>query len=164
MRFFFGLQDENDTNVFTFRAEKKFKKILAVLNKPADHLKVVKGVIKCMLCGETNFETEEEAIIHVTSEHDKNDGEFEASSDEEIHEAESADETEGSSGDVSSEIESSDSGDESADDGFVSSKKGKTSTAESIEFKTARDLMSEYVETLRGEDIVNMTIQWTQQL
>lgn len=122
-----------------------------------------------MLCGETDFENEEDAINHVNSEHSKNDGEFEASSDsdEEIHESESADETEGSSGDESSEIETSDGGGEygeSDNEEIVSPKKGKPSAAESTEVKVARALISEYVESLRGVNIVSMTTKLTQEL
>lgn len=125
---------------------------------------IVSGQIKCHICGETNFASQKEALDHIKEQHNTSlNGDFEASdSDVSIKSEESSEETEGSSGVESSEIEASD--EENDDDKLVSSKKARMSTTESQEVKNGRALISEYVDSIRSKDISSKTVQWTQEL
>lgn len=151
-----------------FRAEKKFKKILENLSGASDHLQIVSGEIKCHICGETKFVSKKEALEHIKEQHSTSlDEDFEASdSDVSIKAEESSEETEGSSGVDSSEIEASEGENEEASDNekLVSSKKARQSATEPQEVKNGRSLISEYVDTIRSKDITTRTIQWTREL
>lgn len=168
-----GFYNEIIYNEFTmkifFRAEKKFKKILTNLDEASDHLQIISGHIKCHICGETNFVSKKEALEHVKEQHNASlSGDFEASdSDVSIKAEDSSEETEGSSGVESSDIEASNDENEEMsdnDDKLVSSKKARLSATEPQEVKNGRALMSEYVDTIRNKDMTPKTIQWTREL
>lgn len=152
---------------FLFSAEKKFKQVLKSLERPSDHLDVVSGQLRCHICGSTNFETQDEALNHIQTEHVTG-GDFEGGSDSDeglLVEEESSDETEGSSGVESSEMSSEEEILVENEDSFVSSsKKAKQSACEPQEVKNARALISEYVETFRDKDVAAKIFQWTKQL
>lgn len=156
--------------IYFFRAEKKNKKVFQdLLHESSNHLLVENGHLKCQICGDSSFQSKDKAIDHVR-QHDASNGfdDFDASdSDVTIEENESTDETEGSSGVLSSEIESSE--DEAISDNdescaIVSSKKGKPSNSEPPEVKYGRTVMSDYVELLRDKNITTKTIRWTKEL
>lgn len=144
-----------------------FKEIINSSEKPSDYVKTINGQLKCHVCGETGFKTEEEATEHVAEEHDitTNCGDFGSDSDDAIVENSTSEETEGSSGVESSDPESDEFDDPSDDndESCVSSKKAKPSAAEPQEVKNGRRITSEYVETLKP-NLTSKTIQWTQQL
>lgn len=151
------------------RAEKKFKKIIENLSGASDHLQIVRGEIKCHICGETNFVSKKEALDHIKDQHSSslNEEDVEASdSDVSIKAEESSEETEGSSGVESSEIEESDGeNDEVSDnDKLISSKKARQSATEPQEVRHGRALISEYVDSIRNKIITLKTIQWTREL
>jgi hypothetical protein len=154
--------------VIFFRAEKKFKRILKNLDEASDHLHMVSGKIKCHICGETNFVSQKEAVDHINKQHAMSlNGDFEASdSDVSIKAEDSSEETEGSSGVESSEIEASDEENEemSDNDKLVSSKKARLPATEPQEVKNGRALLLEYVTTIRNKDTTSKTIQWTREL
>lgn len=92
------------------------------------------------------------------------DGDFDASdSDVVLKGDESTDETEGSSGDESSEINSSEDENSSDNDQIVSSKKAKPSSNEPQEVKNGRALVMEYAESLR-DNFKGKVFKWTKQL
>lgn len=151
---------------FVFSAEKKFKKILKKLDEPTDHLHVVNGELRCHVCGNSEFQSQEEALDHIKREHNGDD-DFEGSdSDASVRNDESTDETDDSSGVDSSEAESSGDDDKysDSDDHVVSSKKAKPSSSEPQEVKNGREILTECVEHFRGDCVTTKTLKWTQQL
>lgn len=125
---------------------------------------VKNGQLRCHICGEEDFQTQEEALNHIKKEHD-NEGDFlDSGSDVEMGEDESSDETEGSSGDNSDEIRSVDEENSSANDEFVSSnKKARPSATESQEVKNGRAVIMEFTEELR-DNLATKIFKWTKQL
>lgn len=124
--------------------------------------------MRCHVCGESDFQTEREALKHIKKEH-QNDRDFEGSdSDALALNDESSDETDGSSGVESSEADSND--DESCSDydessqNLNSSKTAKPSSTEPQEVKNGRAILAECVESFHGVSISSKTIHWTQQL
>ncbi|KAG5672535.1 hypothetical protein PVAND_002657 [Polypedilum vanderplanki] len=78
---------------------------------------------------------------------------------------ESSDETEGSSGVESSDIETVDENDDDNDDSINNSyRKGKPTVADTEELKTSRKLVSTYVESFQKLNITSKTIPWTKNI
>ena len=83
-----------------------------------------------------------------------------------MNDNESSDETEGSSGEDSSEIISEDDDYFSENDesyAIVSSKKAKPSAYEPQEVKNGRAIVLEYDEILRSSSLEKITLKWTDQ-
>lgn len=137
------------------------------MSESSEHLKVVDGLIWCRLCSGAKFSTKNEALEHVR-EHDAcSDAEdFEASdSDEATIVDESSDDTEGSSGVESSEVDEPYEQPSDLDESSSAiNSQAKTSSYDSPEVKYGRSLMSEYLEELRDKDISTKSIRWTKAL
>lgn len=149
--------------LLNFRAEKNFKKILNNSDDVSDHLQIVSGQIKCQSCGRDNFTSQKEAIEHIKRQH--NNVDFEASdSDASVVVDDSSEESEGSSGVESSEMEASDDDDCDNEGKTKSSRRHRLPTTEPQEIKNGRLLISEYVDAIRTKDISSKTVQWTRKM
>lgn len=131
-------------------------------------MKVQKGKISCQACIKSNFQTQEEALDHVKTEHQIDSAkEIQTSdSDVEMNYDESSEETESSSACVSSEIKSSDSenfSDNDVDGQISSSKRARSLKADTPELRNGRLILTEYLEELRN-NLKTRTIKWTRQL
>ena len=77
---------------------------------------------------------------------------------------ESSEESEGSSGVESSEMEASDDDNCDNEGKTKSSNRQRLSTTEPQEIKNGRLLISEYVDAIRTKDISSKTVQWTRKM
>ena len=98
------------------RAEKKFKSMLKVLSNPLDNLKVKNGIIKCRLCVKS-FSDQDVAINHIKTDHDTAKDLYETEdtgSDASVDDGSSSEDSDGSSGDVESVIQTNSDADSEA--------------------------------------------------
>lgn len=114
----------------------------------------------------TDFENEKVALNHIKAEHEEErDFEGISDSDDEVQVGdELSDETEGSSGVESSEMSSAEETLVENGDSFVSCRKGKPSACEPQEVKNGRLVITDYIESLRTQNIPKLTFKWTKQL
>jgi cobalamin biosynthesis protein CobT len=148
---------------FFFRAEKKNKKILDLINDVSEHLQMINGKLKCDICGE-DFSSQKVAAEHVNKEHSSKDFEH-SDSDASVKSDESSEESDGSSGVESSELEESeDYADSEGGNAKPKSQKFKISSTEPEEVKRSRVLITEYAESSKYRNIAAKTIPWTKEM